>query len=126
MKKITFLMMTVVITLVGLLTSPAANAATPSIEPSSSKLLSMMPKEIIVEQTVTLSSGKNVTVYYKKSGNNCELFSEDNLSGYDVNDLLALQTTSFRVVAEPKGELIYRTTVGSATNLIKRLVNTYL
>ena len=118
--------MTLVITLAGLLTSPAANAAAPSDKPSNSKLLSMIPNEIIVEQTATLSNGKSVTIYYKKSGNDCEVFSEDNLAGYTVNDLSALRDTSFKVVAKPKGKLIYRTTVANAGRIIKQLVNTYL
>ena len=126
MKKITFLMMTLVITLAGLLTSPAANAATSSEKPSSSKIFSMMPNEIIIEQTATLSNGESVTIYYKKSGNDCEVFSEDNLAGYTVNDLYALRDTSFKVVESPKGKLIYRTTVGNAGRIINQLVNTYL
>lgn len=86
----------------------------------------MLPAQIVVEQTATLANGTTVTIYYKKSGSVCEVYSDANLKGYGVNDLLSLQATNFRVVSVPKGKLVYKTTMTQAGKLVKSLVNTYL
>ena len=81
---------------------------------------------MVVEQTATLANGKSVTIYYKKAGNQCEVYSNADLSGYGINDVLSLSSTNFRVVSAPKGKLIYKTTMAKAGRIIKSLVNTYL
>ncbi|MDE6866541.1 MAG: hypothetical protein K2J23_04020, partial [Muribaculaceae bacterium] len=65
-------------------------------------------------------------VYYKKSGNICELYSAADLKGYNMNDLLSMTSTNLRLVSAPKGKLVYKTTMAQACNIIKSLVNTFL
>ncbi|MDE6576930.1 MAG: hypothetical protein K2K58_02005 [Muribaculaceae bacterium] len=124
MKKIAFMMMSVIIAAVALFAAPTANAA--SQEAPKTSLLTLVPDVLVIEQTAILGNGNTVTVYYKKSGDMCEVYSNDDLKGYNVNDLVSLQSTSFRVVSQPKGKLVYKTTVAKAGKIIKSLVNTYL
>ncbi|MDE7109028.1 MAG: hypothetical protein K2O49_03550 [Muribaculaceae bacterium] len=112
MKKFAFLMMTVIISVATLFVAPSANAATRQAPESS--LLTLVPDVMVIEQTATLSNGNTVTIYYKKNGNICEVYSDNDLKGYNVNDLVSLQATSFRVVSQPKGKLLYKTTVAKA------------
>ncbi|MDE6008343.1 MAG: hypothetical protein K2G90_03960 [Muribaculaceae bacterium] len=126
MKKIAFLMISVIISAVALFAAPSANASTTVHHPATTSLLSMIPDVMIVEQTATLQNGQTVTIFYKKSGDSCEVFSESDLKGYGINDLVSLQATSFRIVSQPKGKLLYKTTVAKARKIIKSLVNTYL
>ena len=86
----------------------------------------MLPANIVVEQTATLSNGKTVTIYYKKAGSVCEVYSNANLRGYGINDVLSLTSTHFRIVPEPQGKLLYTTTLTKAGKIVKSLVNTYL
>lgn len=90
------------------------------------QLMSMLPTSIVVEQTATLNNGKSMTIYYKKDGEHCEVFSEDNLDGYSVNDLSKVQSTSLRIVSQAKGKRVYHDTMANAHRIFKRLVNTYL
>ncbi|MDE6754280.1 MAG: hypothetical protein K2J82_06690 [Muribaculaceae bacterium] len=124
MKKIAFMMMSVIIAAVALFAAPTANAA--SHEAPKRSLLTLVPDVLVIEQTATLGNGNTVTVYYKKSGDMCEVYSNNDLKGYNINDLVSLQSTSFRIVSQPKGKLVYKTTVAKAGKIIKSLVNTYL
>lgn len=109
------------------LVSSSANAANSSTEKDNiSKIVSMIPSSIVLEQTADLGNGKYVTVYYKKDGDNCEVYSECNLKGYSVDDLTSLRSTSFRIVSQPKGKRVYHISVAKARKIVKRLVNCYL
>ncbi|MDE6298709.1 MAG: hypothetical protein K2M10_03565 [Muribaculaceae bacterium] len=129
MKKISYMMISAIIAVLALFSAPVANASAPAaanVAATSTSLLSMVPETLVVEQTATLANGQTVTIYYKKTGNLCEVFSNDNLTGYTINDLVSLKSTSFRVVTEPKGKRVYHTTVAKAGKIIKSLVNAYL
>lgn len=104
----------------------AASAAPRANSKTSAAITSMLPAQLVVEQTVTLGNGKTVTIYYKKSGNVCEVYSNADLKGYGVEDLISMTSTNFRLVSAPKGKLVYKTTLGKAGRIIKSLVNTYL
>lgn len=119
-------MISVIISAVALFATPSANAAIPVNHDTRTSLLSMIPDVLIVEQTATLGNGQTVTIFYKKSGNSCQIFSESDLKGYTINDLVSLQATSFRIVSQPKGRCVYQTTIQKAGKIIKSLVNTYL
>lgn len=109
-----------------LLCGANASAAPKGSTTTKSSITSMLPNSMVVEQTATLANGKSVTIYYKKSGNQCEVYSDADLRGYGINDVLSLSATNFRVVSAPKGKLIYKTTMAKAGRIIKSLVNTYL
>ncbi len=105
--------------------APAAQAA--PAQPSEQKsLLNLIPATLVVEQTVTLDNGSNITVYYQKNGDSCEVYSECDLKGYSVSDIASMQSTSFRIVSSAKGKCVYRTSFAKARKLIKQLVNQYL
>lgn len=120
-------MISVILTFAGVFSATTAQAASmPRQEENTSSLLALVPSSLVVEQTLTLSNGENITVFYKKEGNNCELYSEHDLSGYTINDLARLKSTGFRLVSKPKGKCVYRTSFTQAKKLIKSLVNAYL
>lgn len=104
----------------------AASAAPRSNSNTSASITSMLPAQMVVEQTATLANGKTVTIYYKKSGDVCEVYSNADLKGYGIDDLVSMTSTNFRLVSAPKGKLVYKTTVAKASRIIKSLVNTYL
>lgn len=104
----------------------SAMAAPKAESKSSGKIAAMLPSQIVLEQTATLANGKTVTIYYKKSGSVCEIYSYSDLRGYGINDILSLSATNFRVVSSPKGKLLYKTTLSKAGKIVKSIVNTYL
>lgn len=103
-----------------------ASAAPKARSKSKSSISAMLPANIVVEQTATLSNGKTVTIYYKKAGSVCEVYSNADLRGYGINDVLSLTSTHFRIVSAPQGKLLYTTTLTRAGKIVKSLVNTYL
>lgn len=128
MKNFQLFLAALAIAIAAVLSPSTAFAAPKSTSnPKESKsLVAQIPTNIIVEQKATLNDGRTVTVYYKKTGNNCEIYSADNLKGYVAEDLLSLDSTSFRVVTSVKGKLVYSCSVSKARSLIKQMVNTYL
>lgn len=125
MKSFIALFVAIATVIGSLVLSPAAAAKeTPAKE--SSSMLSLIPSSIIVQQNAILSDGRGITLYYKKSGDYCEVYSDDNLSGYTVHDLLKLDSTDFKLTTSTKGKLVYRTTTAKARALVKSLVNRYL
>lgn len=104
----------------------SAMAAPKAQSKSTSSIAAMLPTQLVVEQTATLANGKTVTIYYKKSGNMCEVYSDADLRGYGINDVISLSATNFRVVSAPKGKLLYKTTMSNAGKIVKSIVNTYL
>lgn len=125
MKKFSLMMMCAIISVAALFATPAS-AAYPPARTSESSILSLIPASLVIEQKATLSDNTTVTVYYLKNGDECEVYSNDNLKGYSVDDLISLKSTSFRIVSKPEGKRIYHTTVTKARKIIKSLVNTYL
>lgn len=107
MKKFAFLMISIILMFAGTLSATASmSAPAPDKEKESSTLPALVPSSFIVEQTATLSSGESVTVYYKKNGNDCEVYSEYDLKDYSINDLPNLKSTGFRLVNETKGKCL--------------------
>ncbi|MBD5311891.1 MAG: hypothetical protein K2J24_01370 [Muribaculaceae bacterium] len=127
MKTLVSIVASLAILVATLVSAPAAQAAPAPAQPSGQQSLSaLIPASIVVEQTVTLDDGRNITVYYQKNGDRCEVYSESDLSGYNINDLAALQSTSFRIVSGVRGKCVYSTSFAQARKLFKQLVNQYL
>ncbi|MDE5877566.1 MAG: hypothetical protein K2H47_08765 [Muribaculaceae bacterium] len=127
MKTLVSIFASLVILVATLVSAPAAQAATAPAQPTEQKsLLSLIPVSIVVEQTATLGDGRHITVYYQKNGDQCEIYSECDLNGYNVSDLASLQSTSFRIVNSVKGKRVYSTSFAQARKLFKQLVNQYL
>lgn len=126
MKKIKIFFVATLLTATSLISS-ASNGGTPAKpEDNTVSLIKKMPVNIVVKQTATLNDGRSVTIYYKKEGGYVEIFSDGNLKGYTVDDLLSLESTTFSLATSVKGTSIYRMPVSKACSLFKQMVNLYL
>ena len=102
-------------------------ASTPAVAKSSKKnVADQVPANIVVKQTTHFNDGRTLTIYYKKCGMQCEVYSPCNASDYNVNDASKIKSTNFEVVDKVEGKLYKKASVGEVTRLIKRLVNQYL
>lgn len=114
------LFLSLILALMSVMVSVPASATT------GNKVKSMMPQNIIVKQTTQFSDGRTLTLYYKKAGTRCEVYSPCEAKDYDVADAAKIKTTSFEVVDCVEGKLYRKASIGEVTRLIKRLVNQYL
>ncbi len=114
------LFLSLILALMSVMVSVPASATT------GNKVKSMMPQNIIVKQTTQFSDGRTLTLYYKKAGTRCEVYSPCEAKDYDVADAAKIKTTSFEVVDCVEGKLYRKASIGEVTKLIKRLVNQYL
>ena len=114
------LFLSLILALMSVMVSVPASATT------GNKVKSMMPQNIIVKQTTQFSDGRTLTLYYKKAGTRCEVYSPCEAKDYDVADAAKIKTTSFEVVDRVEGKLYRKASIGEVTRLIKRLVNRYL
>jgi hypothetical protein len=102
-------------------------ASTPvSAKTNKKSVKEQVPTNIIVKQTTQFNDGRMLTIYYKKSGMQCEVYSPCNASDYDMSDASKIKSTNFEVVEKVEGKLYKKASIGEVTKLIKRLVNQYL
>ena len=101
MKK-TFI--TLMIALMSVFVSTQAYATTSNnVKEDYSEVLSLV-KDIIVKQTITLTDGTQVEIFYQKTGNLCKVYSSDNLKKYSAKDLKRIKSTSFEIVNHTEGK----------------------
>ena len=86
----------------------------------------MVPTNIVVKQTTHFNDGRTLTIFYKKSGMQCEVYSPCNVNNYHLDDASKIKSTNFEVVERVEGKLYRKASFGEVTRLIKRLVNKYL
>lgn len=98
----------------------------PASATTGNEVKSQMPKNIIVKQTTLFVDGRTITLYYRKQGNQCEVYSPCSEKDYNLDDAKKIKSTSFEVVDHVEGRLYRKVSVGEVTKLIKRLVNQYL
>ena len=102
-------------------------ASTPAVAKNSKKnVVNQVPTNIVVKQTTHFNDGRTLTIYYKKSGMQCEVYSPCNASDYNMSDASKIKSTNFEVVEKAEGKLYKKASIGEVTRLIKRLVNQYL
>ena len=102
-------------------------ASTPVSAKSNKKSVTdQVPTNIVVKQTTHFNDGRTLTIYYKKSGMQCEVYSPSDTKKYDLSDVSKIKSTNFEVVDKVEGKLYRKASVGEVTRLIKRLVNQYL
>lgn len=89
-------------------------------------LTGQVPTNIVVKQTTQFNDGRTLTIYYKKNGTQCEVYSPCNADDYNVSDASKIKSTKFEVVDKVEGKLYKKASIGEVTRLIKRLVNKYL
>lgn len=126
MKKVLLvLMMAMTMTFAGFQASAA-----PTPKQTSSNLVeniwSSLPEILVVKQVATLSDGRAITVFYKKSGNQCEVYSPDDLKGLSIADLSGLKKSEFAITSSAKGRLIYTAPISNVRKVIKQAVIRYL
>lgn len=98
----------------------------PASATTGNEVKSQMPKNIIVKQTTQFVDGRTLTLYYRKQGNLCEVYSPCSEKDYNLDDAKKIKSTNFEVVSRVEGKLYRKAYVGEVTKLIKRLVNQYL
>ena len=102
-------------------------ASTPVSAKSNKKSVTdQVPTNLVVKQTTHFSDGRTLTIYYKKSGMQCEVYSPCNANDYNVSDASKIKSTNFEVVDKVEGKLYKKASIGEVTRLVKRLVNQYL
>ena len=102
-------------------------ASTPVSAKSNKKSVKdKVPTNIVVKQTTHFNDGRTLTIYYKKSGTQCEVYSPCNANDYNLADASKIKSTNFEVVEGVEGKLYKKASVGEVTRLIRRLVNQYL
>ena len=85
-----------------------------------------VPTNIVVKQTTEFSDGRTLVIYYKKSGDVCEVYSPCNDKDYAVSDAMKIKKTTFEVVSKVEGKLYRKATVNEVKKIIKQMVNQYL
>ena len=118
MKQIVFSLMIVLMSMM---------ASTPAVAKNSkSDVMKMVPANIVVKQTTKFNDGRTLTIYYKKQGTNCEVYSPCNADDYDASDASKIKSTNFEVVDAVEGKLYRKASFGEVVNIIKQLVSQYL
>ncbi len=118
MKKFILFLM---VTLMSVMASTPASAKT-----DKNTVKDLVPTNIVVKQTTTFSDGRTLTLYYKKSGTQCEVYSPCNAGDYSMDDASKIKSTNFEVVDKVEGKLYKKASLGEVTRIIKRLVSQYL
>lgn len=126
MKKIKIFAVVTLLTASSLFASASNSAAPAASVKNNISLIEKIPVNIVVKQTASLKDGRSVTIYYKKEGGYVEVFSDSNLKGYTIDDLLNLESTTFSLATSAKGTSLYRMPVSKACSLFKQMVNRYL
>jgi len=85
----------------------------------------MIPQNIIVKQTTHFNDGRTLTVYYKKQGNQCEVYSPCNEKDYNMNDVKGIKSTNFEVVQKTEGKLYRKATMGEVMRFMKEIMDNY-
>ena len=115
------MILSLMIALMSVMASTPASAKT-----DKNSVKNLMPSSIVVKQTTKFNDGRTLTIYYKKSGAQCEVYSPCNANDYDVTDAAKIKSTNFEVVDRVEGKLYRKASIGEVTKLFKRLVNQYL
>ena len=72
---------------------------------------------LVIEQTITFDSGKKAVVYYKLEDGCIAVYSQTNLSGYSLDDLLSVKESKERKVSAVKGKRYGKYTLAQAKRI---------
>ena len=95
----------------------------PSSATTGNKVNDNAPENIIVKQTTHFNDGRTLTLYYKKHGNQCEIYTPCDMNAYAKVDLKKVQSINFEVVDETEGKLYKKTTMGEVMRVLNQMVN---
>lgn len=106
----------------------SASAATPKNSSSDlvGKLWKSLPETLVVKQEATFDNGKTITIYYKKSGDQCEVYTADNVSNLTIQDLADAKESNFGITTSVKGHRVFTAPFSKVRRIVKSVVNTYL
>lgn len=114
-------MFSLMVVLMSMIASTPAGAKT-----DANSLKKMVPTNIVIKQTTQFNDGRTITLYYKKSGNICEVYSPDNVKAYNLDDATKIKSTHFEVVSNVEGTRYRKATVAVVAKIIKQMVNQFL
>ena len=118
MKKLMLFMMIVLMSM-----TTSVSAATKGGKNHVSKAL---PTNIIIKQTTQFDDGRTLVLFYKKQGNQCEVYSTSDVTTYSEADLQHVKSTNVEIAERTEGKLVRRATLAEVRRLVKQLVNRYL
>ena len=101
-------------------------ASTPASAKTGNKESKDIPTNIIVKQTTYFTDGRTLVIYYKKQGNQCEVYSPNNSKDYNMTDASKIKSSNFEVTDHVEGRCYKRCSVGEMVKLAKWLINKYL
>ena len=114
------LFLSLILALMSVMVSMPASATT------GNEVKNIVPQNIIVKQTTQFSDGRTLTLYYKKQGNLCEVYSPCNEKDDGGNYAKKIRKTHLEVVDKVEGKLYRKATVGEVLRVLKKLVNSYV
>ncbi len=118
MKKLMLLLMLVLMSM-----TASVQAAAQS---SKSQSGSALPTNIIIKQTTQFDDGRTLVLFYKKQGNQCEVYSTSDVKSYSEADLRHVKSTNVEIADHTEGKLVRRATLAEVRRLVKQLVNRFL
>ena len=111
--------MSLVLALMSVMVSVPASAST------GNNVKDMMQAGIIVKQTTHFNDGRTLTLYFKKHGNQCEIYSSCNIKEFSQSDVKKVQSTNFEVVDRTEGKLYQKTTTGEVMRVLNQMISLY-
>ncbi|MBR6980916.1 MAG: hypothetical protein IKH88_13930 [Prevotella sp.] len=111
------LLMSLIFALMSVMVSVPASASTGKNENGN------VPENIVVKQTTHFNDGRTLTVYYKKQGDRCEIYSPCDIKSYTKADMKKIKSTNFEVVDETEGKLYMKTTMNEMMRVLNQMVN---
>lgn len=117
MKKILLLLLAAVT----ISMAPASAATKVQCVPEVELQTPKVPNNLIIKQNIQMENGKQIVVYYVKDGDYCYVYSESDLSVYNVDDLLNVSKSSFEKVREYKGKCYVKRTSKQVLTLLRKM-----
>lgn len=110
------LMMSLILALMSVMVSVPSSATT------GNKMNGNAPENIIVKQTTHFNDGRTLTLYYKKQGERCEIYTPCDMNAYTKSDLKKVKSTYFEVVDKTEGKLYKKTTMDEVMHVLNQMV----
>ena len=89
-------------------------------------VMNLIPENIIVRQTTRFIDGRTLTIYWKKQGTQCEVYSPCNEKDYQTSDAQKVKSTNFEVVDKVEGRLYRKATLAEVLKLLRQLASQHL
>lgn len=86
----------------------------------------VVPHSIVVKQIINFDDGRMLVLYWKKEGTSCELYSDQDLKQFNLNDANHIVSSELSRVARVEGKMVRKATFAEACRIFKALVNQYL